>query len=126
MSVTWLRGTRYQGPVKTTQARLLRSQMTEAESKMWKILRSNQLNGLKFRRQVPLGNYYLDFYCARLKLAIELDGAQHSESEQQECDKKRTDYLASEGVRVLRYANQAFLLNTGAVLDDILKASLSL
>ena len=58
MAVKWLRGPRYQGNVKTTQARLLRSQMTEAENKMWRLLRHARLKDLKFRRQVPFGNCY--------------------------------------------------------------------
>jgi very-short-patch-repair endonuclease len=73
----WKEGPRRQGAVKTKQARVLRQQMTDAERALWRVLKNRNIAGVKFRRQVPLGPYYLDFYSAEAKLVIELDGGQH-------------------------------------------------
>jgi very-short-patch-repair endonuclease len=64
-------------PILKNYRKGLRNNMTEAEIVLWKYLKGSQLDGKKFRRQHSFGNYILDFYCAPLKLAIELDGASH-------------------------------------------------
>ncbi len=71
-------------------ARVLRKQMTDAERKLWSLLRGHQLD-VKFRRQVPFGYYVVDFYCAKAKLIIELDGSQHYTNKGTQSDIKRDD-----------------------------------
>ena len=116
--VVWERGPRYQGEKKTFRARELRKDMTLAETKMWYLLRSLQKPGLRFRRQVPFGPYFLDFYCSSKKLVIELDGSQHMDSES---DRIRDEYLKSNGLLVLRYWNNKFMSNQTGVISDILR-----
>lgn len=69
--------------------------MTKEEVKLWNRLKNRQLKNLKFRRQVPIGNYIADFVCIDKKLIIELDGGQHNELQNIEYDEKRTEYLNS-------------------------------
>src|SRR5947207_546713 len=89
-------------PQKTERARSLRQTMTNAEWKLWYVLRGAAM-GVSFRRQHPIGPYFVDFYCAPLKLAIELDGGQHHA--QAAKDEVRTRYLNAMGVEVLRFWN---------------------
>ncbi len=81
-------------------AKKLRRSQTDAEQKIWSILRNNQ-TGFKFRRQQPIGSYIVDFFCADRGLIVEVDGSQHTE----EKDKQRTEFLTSAGYRVLRFWN---------------------
>jgi len=74
-------------------ARLLRQTATDAESLMWACLRDRRMNGRKFRRQHPVDPYILDFYCARLKLGVELDGGQHNSDEGKKRDAIRSAFL---------------------------------
>ncbi|WP_428311054.1 ATP-dependent RNA helicase HrpA [Hydrocarboniphaga sp.] len=104
-------------------ARELRAQSTDAESKLWYLLRDRRLNGLKFRRQHPVGAYTLDFYCDESKLAVELDGGQHNESAQQVHDTERTAFLSSRGINLLRFWNDEFLKQPESVLEAILAAA---
>jgi very-short-patch-repair endonuclease len=67
--------------------------MTEAERKLWGYLRDRRFGGRKFRRQHPVGPYFLDFYCPEGRLAIELDGSQHAEDAQRLHDEKRSSDL---------------------------------
>jgi very-short-patch-repair endonuclease len=97
------------------QARKLRKEMTPAEQVLWKNLRGRRLEGLKFRRQHPLGRFIVDFYCAEHRLVIELDGGIHQD--QQEYDQARTEVLQDYGYRVLRFPNEAVLQR----LDDVLQ-----
>jgi very-short-patch-repair endonuclease len=90
----------------------LRKSQTDAERKLWQILRNKQINGLKFFRQYSIGNYILDFYCPAIRLAIEVDGSQHIDSEY---DEKRTSYLRLENVFVLRLWNNDVLNNLEGV-----------
>lgn len=118
--IPWRTGPRHQGLQKTGRARELRQKSTDAEKRIWHLLRSRQLLDWKFRRQVPHGNYYLDFYCAKAKLAVELDGGQHYEGGGRQRDERRDAYLGSEGITVLRYSDRDCLLNPERVLEDIL------
>jgi len=107
-------------PVKLKQrSRQLRREQTDAEKKLWQLLHDRQLNGAKFRRQHVIGNTILDFYCHAVKLAIELDGDQHAEPEQQAHDVRRTAFLEQEGIRVLRFWNNDVLVNERGVLQVI-------
>lgn len=116
-----IRGTR---PEVETAARELRRDLTEAESVLWQALRGGQLGGLKFRRQHPVGQFILDFYCSSHKLAVELDGAIHEG--QTEYDAARTRQLESHGYRVLRFRNEEVLADLDSVLKRISEAAQSL
>ena len=87
----------------TNNARSLRKRMTKEEAKLWyQFLR---LYAPRFHRQYVVGNYIVDFYCHQAKMAVELDGSQHYTPEEMEYDRKRTDYLQSQGLQVLRFNN---------------------
>ena len=98
-------------------ARRLRANMTEAERKLWALLRRKQLQGFRFRRQVPLGRYVADFACMSAQLVVELDGGQHTE--RTEHDERRTAWLKSVGYRVLRFWNGEVFTNADGVLETI-------
>ena len=100
-------------------ARDLRSNMTEAEQRLWFRLRRKQVLDLQFYRQKPLAGYIADFYCAAAKLVIELDGAQHLETTAQERDQQRTAALQKLGLRVIRFDNRQVLLELEAVMSVI-------
>ncbi|MDD3580507.1 MAG: DUF559 domain-containing protein [Desulfobacca sp.] len=98
-------------------ARDLRQQQTDAETKMWHLLRDRRLDGKKFRRQHPIPPFVVDFYCHKASLIIEIDGGQHAE--QRRYDQKRTDFLENRGLRVIRFWNNEVLHETEAVLQKI-------
>src|SRR5687767_4594754 len=101
-------------PTNTLEAaRSLRKEMTDAERKLWRHLRSGQLAGMKFRRQHPLPPCIADFCCRDARLVIELDGSQHT----QESDAARTRFLEVNGYKVLRFWNNDVLLQTDAVIE---------
>ena len=98
-------------------SRQLRTNMTDAEQRLWRYLRMRQMSGFKFRRQHPVCGYILDFACADIKLALELDGGQHAVSV--ESDEIRTKALNQAGWVVIRFWNNDVLINTEAVLSAI-------
>ncbi len=98
-------------------ARRLRRNKTEAEKYLWARLRNRQLAGAKFRRQVAIGPYVVDFVCFDAMLVVEVDGGQHAAG--READSKRTEWLQSEGYRVFRIWNSAVLENAEGVLEAI-------
>src|SRR3990172_1354563 len=100
--------------------RKLRRNMTDAERKLWSILRSKQLEGLKFRRQHPYENCILDFVCLEKKIVVEVDGGQHQERIRE--DGVRTKMLERAGFRVLRFWNHEVLQEVEAVAEQILQA----
>ncbi|MEE3348983.1 MAG: endonuclease domain-containing protein [Candidatus Gastranaerophilaceae bacterium] len=102
-------------------AKNLRHNMTKEEVKLWNALKNKQLMGLKFRRQVPIGNYVVDFFCFDKNLIIELDGGQHNEIQNIEYDKTRTDYLNKQGYRVLRFWNDDVWNNFTGVIEKIIQ-----
>jgi very-short-patch-repair endonuclease len=106
-------------PLLLAKAREMRKKATTAEKLLWSLLRDRQLHNAKFRRQHPLGNYILDFYCHESRLAVELDGGGHAEPEQQELDRKRTEWLNEQGITVLRFWNNEVMENTSGVLERI-------
>jgi len=79
------------------------------------MLRDRRFDSLKFRRQHPCGPYFLDFFCEELKLAIELDGGQHGEEDQQQHDSRRDAYLRSQGITVMRVWNSRLRENAEGV-----------
>jgi very-short-patch-repair endonuclease len=95
------------------RARALRREMTEAETKLWRMLRSRQIEGHRFRRQVPLGRYIADFICHEARLIVELDGGQHDSLSQQEAN--GSQFLQSEGYRRIRLWNDEVLENPEGV-----------
>jgi len=101
-------------------ARRLRRNSTDAERRLWYHLRNRQLDGFRFRRQVPLGGFVADFACIEAALVIEIDGAQHVDLAR--ADAERTRRLARAGYRVLRFWNTQVLQETEATLEAILRA----
>ena len=99
-------------------AHQLRRNQTEAESLLWRHLRNRNL-GYKFRRQHPMPPYTLDFFCQDAAMVIELDGGQHADSER---DRRRDEWLAERGLRVLRFWNHEVLQDTESVLQAIWNA----
>lgn len=99
-------------------ARRLRRDMTDAERKLWNVLRGNPLR-TRFRRQVPFGKYILDFYCHTLKLNIELDGSQHYTEEGMKKDIDRDRWLQSNGIEVIRFPDDEVLKNIDGVGQTI-------
>ena len=106
---------------RTTLARNLRRKQTDAERKLWSILRSRQFENSKFRRQEPIGKYIVDFVSIERELIIELDGGQHNQQPEQEKDEARTKWLGSRGFRVIRFWNNDVLLNLEGVTSSILE-----
>lgn len=102
-----------------TLARNLRKNQTFTEQLLWSKLRNNQISGHKFRRQYPIDNYILDFYCPKAKLAIELDGGQHAEPETELIDDVRTKDLDKKGIRVIRFWDHEVINDLDAVISVI-------
>ena len=111
-------------PTTKQRSRTLRSSMTDAEQRMWSILRKRQMDGYKFRRQHPLGSFILDFVCLEAKLIIEVDGGQHAE--QQDYDQRRTQWLKTQGYHVMRFWNNEVLNDIEAVKEAIWRKLCSL
>jgi very-short-patch-repair endonuclease len=101
------------------KAQRLRSEMTDAERKLWSVLRNRQLEGAKFRRQQPIGPFIADFVCQERRLIVEADGGQHAESA---ADDRRSAFLESKGYRVLRLWNNDILNNLDGVAEVIVIA----
>ena len=107
------------GPAQTVHhARRLRKEMTLPEVLLWTALRTRP-GGMKFRHQHPAGGYVLDFFCAHMKLAIEVDGEAHERGDQPAKDRVRDAWLAREGVRVLRIPAKAVLDDVASVIAHI-------
>ena len=101
----------------TRLAQKLRKEMTKEEKQLWyQYLRTYPI---QFRRQVTCGQYILDFYCARARLAVELDGSQHYFPEKMRADEARTQWLNAEGIYVLRIPNNAIWKNLPGVCQEI-------
>ena len=97
---------------KRNRARQLRREMTDAERRLWSILRNRQIASSRFRRQVPIGPYIADFACLEVRLVIELDGGQHDRSLS---DARRDAFLRRQHFRVLRFWNNEVLQNLEGV-----------
>ncbi len=98
-------------------AKNLRKRSTHAEILLWRHLRAKQLEGLKFKRQQPIGNYIVDFVCFKKRIVIEVDGGQHAIEKDK--DRERDKWLEGQGFRVLRFWNNEVLMNTEGVLEVI-------
>ncbi|MGA2625360.1 MAG: endonuclease domain-containing protein [Bacteroidota bacterium] len=101
-------------------ARNLRKNATATEKLLWEQLRDRRLAGIKFARQHPFGRYVVDFYCAELKLVIEIDGGVHNAPMQEQYDRLRSDELESWGLSVLRVSNEEVLHGMDKLLKGIL------
>ena len=104
--------------IKPRRRSLLKSQ-TDAERKMWGILRNKQMGGFKFYRQYSVGHYILDFFCPARQLAIELDGGHHAEGVHAQHDEARTKYLIQHDIQVLRFWNNEVVNNMEGVWEKI-------
>ena len=93
--------------------------MTVPERLVWAQLRNRKLDGLKFRRQAPIGPFVADFLCDEHRLVVELDGTSHDADDAVEQDRRRTTYLAEQGYRVVRYPYDEVMRNLDGVLLDI-------
>lgn len=93
----------------------LRLNTTMSEQRLWMKLRGKQMHGYKFRRQFSVGKFILDFYCSKLKLAIEVDGYSHAGETAEMYDKKRTEYLQSLGIICIRFMNYDVMKNLDGV-----------
>lgn len=107
-------------PGATKRARSLRNCSTDAEKRLWSRLRMRQIHNHKFRRQFPLGKYFVDFVCLEARLIVEVDGGQHAL--RMEPDAQRSDWLIAQGFRVLRFWNTEVLQEAEAVVDVIASA----
>ena len=100
------------------KARYLRKSETKEEIILWKELRNNKL-GIKFRRQHPIDVFVIDFYAPKIKLAIELDGSQHTNKNTKEYDEMRTEFLKSKDITVLRFWNNELKKDLNNVINKI-------
>ena len=105
--------------VRSEYCRRLRRDATDAERRLWRMLRDRRLEGYKFRRQHEFGPYILDFICVEARLVIEADGGQHFRPEGLERDRKRNQYLLDRGFRVMRFTDREILLEPASVEAEI-------
>lgn len=99
--------------------KMLRSNLPNAEIVLWSRLKSKRLDRHKFRRQYNVGKFVMDFYCPRLKLAIEVDGDSHFSEVSERCDKERQSFIESFGISFLRFTNKEVYQNLDQVLAKI-------
>jgi len=104
-------------------AKRLRRDSTDAEMNFWQKVRSRQVDGFRFKRQCPVDGYIVDFICPELMLVVEIDGGQHNVSEK---DKVRDEYLASKGLKTIRFWNSDVLTNVDGVLQKLSEELISL
>jgi len=108
---------------KLARARQLRRESTPAEGLAWELLRNRRMLGLKFRRQHVIAGFVADFYCADLRLVLEVDGASHAAGTRSDYDAARTTYLESRGLRVIRIKNDALCeAALRALLEDLVRS----
>lgn len=105
------------GPKILGQAKLLRKHSTRTEKILWEHLQARRFHGYKFRRQVAIGKYITDFYCAELQLIVELDGAVHELRRNH--DRYRDEYLIKHGYKILRFRNDEVLFELDEVLNKL-------
>ena len=101
------------------RAEILRKHMTETESLIWDKLKYNQISGLKFRRQHPINQFIVDFYCHKARLVIEIDGKIHEQREVAEHDEGREYMLKGFGLEILRFKNEEILNDLERVISKI-------
>ncbi len=104
-------------------ARSLRKNMTDSEKLLWSKLRKKQILGIQFYRQKPIANFITDFYAPKAKLAIEIDGSQHLETNHRKKDEQRDRYLETLGILVLRFNSREVLKNIDGVVEKIFRVA---
>ena len=102
----------------------MRHSPTRSEGRLWTWLRNRVFHGAKFRRQVPIGRYIVDFYCPELKLAIEIDGRQHAAAWMSEHESERTVEIEKYGIEIVRIENE-LLIRDPRTVEDILELAIS-
>jgi len=102
----------------------MRRHPTRAEDRVWAWLRSRRFDGVKFRRQVPIGRYIVDFYSADIELAIELDGTHHRAAGVNDYDDVRTKYLRGRKIEVVRIPNE-LLMRDSEIVAEIIRAAIA-
>ncbi len=112
----------YNRSVLTLRRKELRRNLSKAEAIMWNHLSRKQIAGYKFRRQHSIDQYVLDFYCPKLKLAIEIDGDSHFVPGAQEQDKIRQEHIEAFGIRFLRFTNEDVYKNIDGVCRAVYDA----
>ena len=112
-------GTIFNKGSQTEKRRLLRNNATKAEEILWQRLKGKQVENHKFRRQVSITEYVVDFYCPKLKLAIEVDGVTHSSQDEIEYDNDRQTKIEALGIVFLRFRNEEIYKNLEEVVNDI-------
>jgi very-short-patch-repair endonuclease len=100
-----------------------RSMPTKAEDLFWQQVRAGRFHGHKFKRQVPIAPYIVDFLCAAAKVVVELDGAPHDDAKRKAHDAARDAFLRGQGFRVLRFSNDIMLGHGNLVLDSVRQAT---
>jgi len=105
----------YNKPETKDFRRKLRKDLTKEERKIWNLARNRKILNLKFFRQYSIGKYILDFYCPQIRLCLEIDGGQHSDAEDKDYDEKRTEYLQSVKIKVIRFWNNEVNQNIDGV-----------
>ncbi len=109
-------------PNKKERRRNLRNNLTPAEATLWLRLKNKQLAGRRFKRQVSIGHYIVDFYCPSEKLVVELDGESHFTEDGYEHDLRRDKYLNGLGLKVIRFENEIVFHCYEEVLEEIQEA----
>jgi len=109
-------------PQHRTHARRMRKALTDAELKLWNCLRAHRVDGLGFRRQLPILGYIVDFACPEHKLIIEIDGSQHADDAATHYDQQRTETLQQNGWTVIRFWNDDVLHQIDDVCLHILRS----
>lgn len=100
-------------------ARAMRGDPTDAEKKLWSLLRRGQIDGRHFRRQVPVAGYIIDFCCLSAGLGVEADGGQHHDEAARRYDQRRSEILLQKGIRILRFADDEILKYPQVVQEAI-------
>jgi len=100
-------------------ARQMRKAPTDAERNLWNLLRHCRIDGYRFRRQVPIAGYIIDFYCLSAGLGVEADGGQHCDPKGQTYDQRRSEALRAVGIRIIRFSDYEILKDPDAVQRTI-------
>ena len=104
------------------RSREMRKKMSPAEAKLWSRIRGDQISGLRFRRQHPIGPFIADFFCSRKNLVVEVDGDSHFNPESSQYDKDRTEYFLGLGLHEIRFTNVDVFTSIDGVVDAIARA----